>query len=161
MEDAAGVVRRIILLWCEVIILPCPPSLSNGSTVYFWLAAVCVCVCLCTWVCVCVCMHVNVASTSICLREAMMPLYIGYKTEGWGPAACICIRLCLRNLKYSLSKILVKILSDMQNSNTTKQKQQNDKSSNSHNTSQSNTKEGNERTIWRGSTFHADLGSVR
>jgi len=46
MEDAAGVVRRIILLWCEVIILPCPPSLSS-SLVYFWLAAVCTCVCVC------------------------------------------------------------------------------------------------------------------
>lgn len=42
MEDAAGVVRRIILLWCEVIIPPCPPSLSS-SLAYFWLAAVCVC----------------------------------------------------------------------------------------------------------------------
>lgn len=46
MEDAAGVVRRIILLWCEVIIPPCPPSLSS-SLVYFWLAAVCVSVCVC------------------------------------------------------------------------------------------------------------------
>lgn len=45
MEDAAGVVRRIILLWCEVIIPPCPPSLSS-SPVYFWLAAVCVRVCV-------------------------------------------------------------------------------------------------------------------
>ena len=45
MEDAAGVVRRIILLWCEVIIPPCPPSLSS-SLVYFWLAAVCVSVCV-------------------------------------------------------------------------------------------------------------------
>lgn len=43
MEDAAGVVRRIILLWCEVIIPPCPPSLSS-SLVYLWLAAVCECV---------------------------------------------------------------------------------------------------------------------
>lgn len=40
MEDAAGVVRRIILLWCEVIIPPCPPSLSS-SLVYLLLAAVC------------------------------------------------------------------------------------------------------------------------
>lgn len=46
MEDAAGVVRRIILLWCEVIIPPCPPSLSS-SLVYFWLAAVCMCKCVC------------------------------------------------------------------------------------------------------------------
>lgn len=50
MEDAAGVVRRIILLWCEVIFPPCPPSLSS-SQVYFWLAASCV------WLCVCVCAY--------------------------------------------------------------------------------------------------------
>lgn len=51
MEDAAGVVRRIILLWCEVIIPPCPPSLSC-SQVYFWLAALCMPASVCVGVCV-------------------------------------------------------------------------------------------------------------
>lgn len=72
MEDAAGVVRRIILLWCEVIIPPCPPSLSC-SQVYFWLAAPCIPVC----VRVCVC-----ALLSVCL-EICKTLNIG--KNSWHP----------------------------------------------------------------------------
>lgn len=82
MEDAAGVVRRIILLWCEVIIPPCPPSLSS-SLVYFWLAAVCVCVLFSTHS-----LHIHKTGKHIC---HLCFLFIVVKAPKLGHREDICV----------------------------------------------------------------------
>lgn len=175
MEDAAGVVRRIILLWCEVIIPPCPPSLS-GSPVYFWLAAVCMRVRVSVWVQMPFpfCTHSLQIRLTLNMGKNIWHLERGEGKggcqAGWGRESCVSScsdrRLCFACIK--LSSLGIKSSSPSAPLTAAKHsrrslpvtrggaaQQQNNKSSN--NLSECNTTKWNKRTIWRDSTFKQTL----